>query len=138
MRVLLVGDSEVGKTSLIRRLADRPLHQTYTPTGYFAIETVTSELEVIEVPGSERDRVFSPRAFADVDRIVIMLAMDDIRSVYTLHDWVEQYRRYQKPISVLVNKVDTLPTSERINGYGWRFISTTMDSKEILFNALLA
>lgn len=133
MRVLLLGDCEVGKTSLIRRLTDRLVHPEYRPTEYYAIETITPELEIIEIPGSERNRAFSRQAFADVDRIVIMLAMDDIQSLYTVREWVDQYRRYAKPMTIVVNKRDTFPMAERVNEYGWQFISTQQDSKEILF-----
>lgn len=147
-RVLLIGDAEVGKSSLIRRLDNRPFTSCYQRTGFYAmydLSSVVPNVDIIEVPGSEYSRCLAPQAFQTVDRIVLMLSLDDAHTLYSYHGWMQKFQHLQKPVFILVNKTD-LDDEPRSVIYSmlslhsvhkpWRYISAKTDSQETLIKAV--
>jgi small GTP-binding protein len=148
MRILLLGNSEVGKSTLINRLSGRPLPTAYRPTTFYAVSaTLDSEVDIIEVPGAEMHRTLPLEALASVDRIVVMLAMDDAETLYTHTQWIQNFQHLRKPIRLLVNKSDldaepqttvfTLMSLHNAGEHPWEFISCWSDTRERLMQALI-
>lgn len=145
-RILLLGNAGVGKSSLIRRLSDRELQAHYQPTDFYAASSVTSHLDIIEMPGSELHRLLPLQCFSFVDRIVVMLAMDDAETLYTYAQWIIKFQHLGKPVRLLVNKSDldadpqttvfTLMSLHDVQN-PWRFVSCLTDTKERLLHALV-
>jgi GTPase SAR1 family protein len=146
IRVLLLGNPEVGKTTLIRRLCERPFSRVYEPTGFYAVSAITSWLDIIEIPGTEIHRTLPLETFSYVDRIVVLLAMDDAETLYTYTKWIHKFQHLNKPVKLIVNKSDmdaepqtTVVTmmSLRAAHDPWTFVSCLTDSAESLTRAIL-
>jgi GTPase SAR1 family protein len=144
--MLLLGNSGVGKTTFIRRLSDYPFSPAYQPTGFYAMSAISPVLDVIEMPGSELYRTFPSDAFRGVDRVVVMLSLDDAETLYTYSRWIQKVQHLDKPVLLLVNKSDldaepqtTIFTlmSLRAESNPWRFVSSRTDSKDHLLYTLL-
>ena len=102
---LLVGNSEVGKTSINVRFADSKFTPAYIPTlGIdFKIKTIEMEgkaikLQVWEAPGQERFRSITATYFRGAHGILLIYDVGSLESFKAITDkWLPQIKEYGVP-----------------------------------------
>ncbi|TBT99917.1 small Rab GTP-binding protein [Hamiltosporidium magnivora] len=115
-KVILIGDSGVGKTCLINRYTDNVYHTNYISTiGVdFKIKTLkianeVSKLQIWDTAGQERFRTITSSYYRGAHGIIIVFDMTDLQSFKNVKDWLFEIRRHASEdveIIVLGNKVD--------------------------------
>ena len=115
--ILLLGDSKVGKTSLIMRFSDNvynPVHITTIGID-FKIKTVTLsnekqiKLKIWDTAGQERFRTLTNNYFKNAHGIIIAYDCTEKKSYDGIKAWVEQIKNNGKtsiPALILGNKCD--------------------------------
>jgi small GTP-binding protein len=115
--ILLLGDSKVGKTSLIMRFSDNvynPVHITTIGID-FKIKTVTLsngkqiKLKIWDTAGQERFRTLTNNYFKNAHGIIIAYDCTEKKSYEGIKAWVEQIKNNGKtsiPALILGNKCD--------------------------------
>ena len=119
LRIILVGDSNVGKTSLINRFMGNDFQENYqcTINVDFKIKTITfsssiaAELKIWDTCGQERYRAMTRQYFKDALGIVLVFDISDLNSFKNLSFWMKEIKNYSnsniKPQIILVaNKID--------------------------------
>ena len=119
--ILLTGNCKVGKTSFINKLIkssslediDIP-NNKYVPTDCITSYDVVDEKRhiVYKIYDLSGDNKEDPRDmlqwFGDVEHIIIMCSMDDYHSIKSVKYWVREYNYFNRPFSLMINKVDIL------------------------------
>ena len=144
LRGVLVGDYNVGKTSLVRRIFDNKWEASQSTIGVEFRSGVifdNTKISIWDTGGSERYRSIIPMYFRNVDFIFIVLDKTDpdIHDAYRY--WkglVEKHANPATPWRVLVNKRDLDGISEDAfgdaNAY---FVSAKVDVKHNIIHNLL-
>ncbi|KAJ8249936.1 hypothetical protein COCON_G00231520 [Conger conger] len=115
-KIVLVGNSSVGKTSLLRRFCDDCFHPgTAATVGIdYSVKTVTVEnsrvaLQMWDTAGQERYRSITKQFFRKVDGVVVMYDITAEQSFTAVRDWLSSVRDGAGddiPIMLLGNKTD--------------------------------
>ena len=98
-RVITLGDCFVGKTSIIRTLADENFNSgTFSTIGInFNIKEFTMDdnhkigLKVIDTCGQEKFRSLSKSYFKNVDAVLFVFSLNDNESFDNIKEWIELY-----------------------------------------------
>jgi small GTP-binding protein len=116
VKVVLVGESSVGKTSLASIAHDESLSGDYTPTvgasfvvKSFAVDGAEVRLHVWDTAGQERYRALTPMYYRDAQCVVLVYAIDDGDSFERLKSWRRDIENECDPAPRLVvvgNKLD--------------------------------
>eukprot|EP00403_Amphidinium_massartii_P010179 CAMPEP_0178415804 /NCGR_PEP_ID=MMETSP0689_2-20121128/23739_1 /TAXON_ID=160604 /ORGANISM="Amphidinium massartii, Strain CS-259" /LENGTH=206 /DNA_ID=CAMNT_0020037133 /DNA_START=72 /DNA_END=692 /DNA_ORIENTATION=- len=117
-KVLLIGDSAVGKSSLLLRFADDVYNASYNSTiGVdFKIRTVlkdqkTIKLQLWDTAGQERFRTITQSYYRGSHGIIVVYDVSDRQSFNNVKYWLEEVGKYAAPgaVRLLVgNKCDLL------------------------------
>jgi small GTP-binding protein len=120
-RVIFVGDSGVGKTSLIIRAKTGTYSKNTQPTIGAAITELETEhdgkrvqFQLWDTAGQEIYRNVVPLYFKGVDVAILVFSMMDITSFNNLEDWLHQMLENtgdSVPVVVCGNKVDADQTT---------------------------
>ncbi|WP_432452364.1 MULTISPECIES: EutP/PduV family microcompartment system protein [unclassified Agarivorans] len=103
-RLMLIGQSECGKTTLIQSLQQQPLHYQKTQTLDFVSSAIDTPGEYLENP-----RLYSALINASYDADVIAF-VQSASNPYSI--FAPQFASaFNKPVIGVVTKVDTLATS---------------------------
>jgi len=127
IKICLLGDCGVGKTSLVRRFAYNTFDLDYTPSPGLTVSTKTVVVAhdgrpqpctlVLWDPASSEHSALPYAAFLDSARAVVLVA-DLARpdSIAALGGYVEQVRRLNASVSfgIAANKVDVFGASWRV------------------------
>ncbi|OHS93944.1 GTP-binding protein YPT31/YPT8 [Tritrichomonas foetus] len=115
-KIVLIGDSGVGKTSMINRLTKNEFTIDYTPTvggnvANYVINTDkgTVHFGVWDTAGQEQYRSLVPLYFQGADAIVIVYDITERRSFNSLSEWTSLIRENLRPdilIALVGNKLD--------------------------------
>ncbi|XP_036376469.1 ras-related protein Rab-44-like [Megalops cyprinoides] len=115
-KVVLVGNSSVGKTSLLRRFCDDCFHAgTSATVGVdFSVKTVTVEgsqvaLQMWDTAGQERYRSITKQFFRKADGVVVMYDITAEQTFTAVRQWlanVQEGAGENIPIMLLGNKTD--------------------------------
>lgn len=115
-KLLLIGNSSVGKSSLLMRFADRSFPTEYMNTIGIDYKTHTIEvndqtvkLQMWDTAGQERFRTITSSYYRGAHGILLVFDLTDIRSFEDVAGWLEEIRAYavSKVNIVLVgNKCD--------------------------------
>mmetsp|Transcript_18903 Transcript_18903/g.46417 ORF Transcript_18903/g.46417 Transcript_18903/m.46417 type:complete len:206 (-) Transcript_18903:318-935(-) len=100
-KLLLIGDSGVGKSCLLLRFAD----QTYTPNYIstigvdFKIRTIdldgkTIKLQIWDTAGQERFRTITSSYYRGAHGIIVVYDVTDIDSFNNVKQWLSEIERY--------------------------------------------
>ena len=116
LSVILVGDSSVGKSSILQQLTDKSLDPYGTSTigiDYFSptISTETGEvpLKIWDTAGQECYRSLAKCYYRNADIAVVVFSLTDLNSFRAVRGWVERIREYAPvniPIYIVGNKLD--------------------------------
>lgn len=118
-KLLLIGDSGVGKSSLLLRFADDSYLETYISTiGVdFKIRTVeldgkTVKLQIWDTAGQERFRTITSSYYRGAHGIIVVYDVTDEESFNNVKQWLNEIDRYA---SEDVNKLIVGNKSDRAN-----------------------
>ena len=117
LRILLIGDLGVGKSSLLLRFANDTFTDHYVSTtigvAYKLCETCVEgrnvKLQVWDVAGQERFRTATAAQFKEAQGILILFDIADVESFHNLGEWIKEVQRYGRPdarILLVANKHD--------------------------------
>ena len=115
-KILLIGDSGVGKSCLLMRFMDEKYSDTYISTmGVdFKIQTMQIDDKVIKMQiwdtaGQERFRTITSSYYRGAHGIIIVYDITDAESFDNVTNWLKEIERYaSKNVDILVvgNKLD--------------------------------
>lgn len=115
-KILLIGDSGVGKSCLLMRFMDEKYSDTYISTiGVdFKIQTMQIDDKVIKMQiwdtaGQERFRTITSSYYRGAHGIIIVYDITDAKSFDNVTNWLKEIERYaSKNVDILVvgNKLD--------------------------------
>lgn len=115
-KLVLIGDSGVGKSCLLLRFADDAFTESYISTiGVdFRFRTVkidgkTVKLQIWDTAGQERFRTITSAYYRGADGIIMVYDTTNLESFDHVNDWLKEVNRYaaEKTVKLLVgNKCD--------------------------------
>lgn len=126
-KIVLLGDTAVGKTSLCARLVNNTFDNFNEPTIGAAFQTKTIEsgdishrLEIWDTAGQERYKALAPMYYRGATAAIIVYDVTNEESFKGAKFWVEELRRRGKPNVVIIlvgNKYDLLedPTIKEVD-----------------------
>jgi Ras-related protein Rab-18 len=118
LKIILIGDSGVGKTSLLCRFLDKnfSINQPCTVNADFKIKTLnidsstSAELIIWDTCGQEKYRSLTKQFYKDAHGIILMFDVCDKRSFENLNKWLEEIPKnnVNENFSVVLcgNKID--------------------------------
>lgn len=154
-KLLLIGDSGVGKSCLLLRFADDTYTESYISTiGVdFKIRTIeldgkTIKLQIWDTAGQERFRTITSSYYRGAHGIIIVYDITDQESFNNVRNWLQEIDRYATDQvnkllvgnkSDLTNKrvVSTTTAQEFANSLGITFLETSAKDASNVENAFL-
>ncbi|OSX74520.1 hypothetical protein BU14_0285s0009 [Porphyra umbilicalis] len=154
-KLLLIGDSSVGKSALLLRFADDTYTESYISTiGVdFKIRTIelegkTIKLQIWDTAGQERFRTITSSYYRGAHGIIIVYDVTDLESFNNVKSWLQEIDRFA---SEHVNKllvgnkndltskkmVDTAVAKEFADSLGIKFLETSAKTAENVESAFL-
>ncbi|XP_034542443.1 ras and EF-hand domain-containing protein homolog [Notolabrus celidotus] len=129
-KIVLVGNSSVGKTSLLRRFCDDCFHPgTSATVGIdYSVKTITVDssqvaLQMWDTAGQERYRSITKQFFRKADGVVVMYDITAEDSFTAVRQWltsVKESAGEDIPIMLLANKTDKETERQVQRGVGER------------------
>ncbi|KAK3598664.1 hypothetical protein CHS0354_020425 [Potamilus streckersoni] len=124
-KLLLIGDADVGKSSLIRRFADNTFTESYNSTigldfitKIIQLDGKTIKLQIMDTAGQERFRTITSSYYTGADGIIVVYDITDKESFNNVKKWLQEIDRYacENVKKLLVgNKCDL--TTEKVVDY---------------------
>ncbi|KAM4553815.1 EF-hand calcium-binding domain-containing protein 4B [Fundulus diaphanus] len=115
-KIVLVGNSSVGKTSLLQRFCDGRFHPgTCATVGIdYSVKTITVDnsqvaLQMWDTAGQERYRSITKQFFRKVDGVIVMYDITAEQSFTAVRQWLTSVKEgtgEEIPIMLLGNKMD--------------------------------
>lgn len=94
-KILIVGESRVGKTSIIKRLNNNLFHEnTISTVGldfvnlFFKIDNLNVKLQIWDTAGQERFRTLTKSQFKNTKGILLVYDITDRQSFKSLEYWI--------------------------------------------------
>ena len=123
-KIIIIGDSGVGKSSLLLRFADDDFTENYISTigvdfrfRTLKVDQTTVKLQIWDTAGQERFRTITSAYYRGADGIVLCYDVTEVNSFDHVKDWLTEVQRYapEKAIKLLVgtkaDKVDRKVTT---------------------------
>jgi Ras-related protein Rab-1A len=123
-KILLIGDSGVGKSALLSRFADEEFSSSMIPTiGVdFKIRTVdvagkTVKLQIWDTAGQERFRAITSSYYRSVHAIVVIYDITDYESFKHVGEWLKEVDRYapENTLCTLVGNKSDLESKRAVS-----------------------
>ncbi|KAG2374213.1 hypothetical protein C9374_011050 [Naegleria lovaniensis] len=123
LRVLFLGNSETGKTSIIERLVYDQFEENYTPTigsDFLTSQNIeyrddTYKLQLWDSAGLEKYQGLSVSFYRDIDIVCLVFSVTDLKSANSLNKWREEFLiqagmsvTSSFPFVVIGNKIDCM------------------------------
>jgi small GTP-binding protein len=115
-KVVFLGESTVGKTSIVSAYADEGFNEVHSPTigACFSLHEVrvgqeTIKLKVWDTAGQERYRALTPMYYRDAQVAILVYAVDVSETMTKLTSWIDKLQSdtTTMPIMIIVgNKTD--------------------------------
>ena len=109
IKLLMIGDSGVGKTCLLLRYANDSFSPTFITTigidfkiKNIEIDDKRVKLQIWDTAGQERFRTITPSYFRGAQGIVLVYDVTDRRSFESIRNWISQIQQHA---DVHVNKI---------------------------------
>lgn len=121
-KLLIIGNSSVGKSSLLLRFADDVFNDTFLPTiGVdFKIRTIESsgsviKLQIWDTAGQEKFKTITAAYYKGAQGLLLVFDISDRKSFIDIENWMLEAEKYssQKIVKILIgNKSDKEATRE--------------------------
>ena len=111
-RILLCGDSKVGKTSLISQFTKGRLEDANTTLDVkwkvklFCIGGDVVRMEILDTPGDEASMPLTVKHFKEAQGILVMYDITNEKSFENVAKWMNNIGRNTVPIALVGNKID--------------------------------
>eukprot|EP01122_Echinamoeba_exundans_P005332 TRINITY_DN1549_c0_g1_i1.p2 TRINITY_DN1549_c0_g1~~TRINITY_DN1549_c0_g1_i1.p2 ORF type:complete len:212 (-),score=43.63 TRINITY_DN1549_c0_g1_i1:1561-2196(-) len=119
-KILLIGDSGVGKSSMLLRYTDDVFHDSFISTiGVdFKLKTIpipsapsqTAKLQIWDTAGQERFRTITSSIYRGASGVFVVFDVSDRDSFTNVSRWMQDAQRYtmdNTPMLLVGNKIDT-------------------------------
>ena len=116
LKIVLLGDSGVGKTTIIARWMTGKYYQSLKPTvgtnhqrKVVQIQEKDVELFIWDTAGQEQFHSLMPMYARNAAAVIIICAIDDISSLKNLQSWINVAKESSEPSPPMilgVNKID--------------------------------
>jgi len=120
-RLLIIGDSFVGKTSFLSRYAKGTFNLTYLATAGFEFFTKDDEIdnknvriELWDTSGYEKFHSLTASSFGNAEGIMVMFDVTNPTSFENIRNWTESIKTHLSseynniPVIIIGNKIDIL------------------------------
>ena len=104
LRLVLIGDSGVGKTSLLSKYVDNKFDITLINTCGIDFKTKTLnidgkmvKLQIWDTAGQERFRSITPTYCRNANGIILVYDITEIKSFKSLSFWVDEFSKHSPP-----------------------------------------
>lgn len=121
-KLLIIGNSSVGKSSLLLRFADDVFNDSFLPTiGVdFKIRTIESsgsviKLQIWDTAGQEKFKTITAAYYKGAQGLLLVFDISDRKSFNDIENWMLEAQKYshQKIVKILIgNKSDKEATRE--------------------------
>ena len=121
-QLLIIGDSKVGKTSILRRFCQNTFNSQYLTTigvDFFTKDVIinkkTIHVKIWDTAGQERYRAVTQNFLKKSQGLLIVYSVDDENSFNGLKFWIESieknisFKNGEFPIIIVGNKIDIKP-----------------------------
>ena len=118
-QLLIIGDSSVGKTSILTRYTTGNFKEEYLATvglDYFSkqelIKNKTIQIKIWDTAGQERYKALTPAYFKNAEGVLVVYDVTAIDSFYNLKFWINSIKTNMEsknikiPIVLMGNKID--------------------------------
>mmetsp|Transcript_10443 Transcript_10443/g.11342 ORF Transcript_10443/g.11342 Transcript_10443/m.11342 type:complete len:201 (+) Transcript_10443:49-651(+) len=154
-KLVLIGDSSVGKSCLLLRFADDTFSENYISTigvdfrfRTLPIEKKTIKLQIWDTAGQERFRTITSAYYRGADGIVLVYDSTNAESFEHINDWIKEVNRFASETTVkllIANKsdmvedrqVDPQTGREFAEKLGMQFLETSAKTGEGVDSAFL-
>ncbi len=116
MRLVLIGDFGVGKTSLMRQYLDRTfleapsntLQEDERETTYTAPDSTICDVSLMDTAGQEQFRSFTSSFLRDKHGALAVYDVNNLASFRNLAHWIQEIRKWDEHTQIVVvgNKID--------------------------------
>lgn len=127
-KIIIIGDMNVGKTSLINRYVNNKFHENYKSTigvdlykKELKFNTNRVSLQIWDTAGAERFQSIAPSFYRGCDACVLVFDLTNSKSFNSLEQWIDEFLIYSNPrnpesfpLILLGNKSD-LENTNNIN-----------------------
>ena len=136
-KLLLIGDTEVGKSCLMLRFTDDTYTESYISTvGVdFEIRTIeldgkTIKLQIWDTAGQERFRTITSSYYRGAHGIIVVYDVTDQESFYNVQQWLQEIDRYacENVNKLLVGNKCDLTTKKVVDYTTAKVTSKTLNS----------
>jgi len=128
LKIVILGDSGVGKTSLMERYVNERFVQQYKATigadflsKEIAIDDKLVNMAIWDTAGQERYQSLGPAFYRGADACLLVYDVTDLKSFDSLESWREEFLAYAAPrdpenfpMVVLGNKIDILDRAKAV------------------------
>eukprot|EP00914_Ancora_sagittata_P032210 GHVO01065243.1.p1 GENE.GHVO01065243.1~~GHVO01065243.1.p1 ORF type:complete len:223 (+),score=27.89 GHVO01065243.1:51-671(+) len=118
-KILLVGESDVGKSSMLLRFTDDTFHEKQLSTigvdvkfKFVTIHDKQVKLTLWDTAGQERFRTLTKSYYRGAQGIILMYDTTNRRSFESMRLWIEDVRKHTHGLSIMMlvgNKIDKEP-----------------------------
>ena len=117
LKIILVGDSSVGKTTLVNRYMGYEFNENYSCTinADFKIKSLSitpnigAELTIWDTCGQERFKSLTRQYFKDAHGVILVYDVGDLNSFNNISSWLKEIKtcsNLNPDIALVANKID--------------------------------
>lgn len=121
LKLILIGESGVGKTSLLSRFVSGVFMNTRHVQTVIDLKVQTIQifgklvkLEIWDTAGQERFRAVSREYYRNCDGVVLMYDVTEIETYYKTSSWLSEIRKYTDGVTILVGNKNEDPKSRTV------------------------
>ena len=123
VKIMLIGDSNVGKTSILKRFCKNIFSTSYISTvgidfenKYIKIGKQTINLQIWDTAGQERYKVLSRNYYNNSDAFMIVYDITNLKSFESVTNWIEQIKENasENVKSILIGNKSDLEVKRKI------------------------
>jgi Ras-related protein Rab-8A len=130
-KIILLGDSTVGKTSLIIRFCDSKFNENCTST--VGVDTKTKyvrhndkkiELDIWDTAGQERFKCLAKNCYQGADGIILMYDITQKKTFHNIKNWynnIKDSMNINKVAMIILGNKSDLPNKEVTKEMGEKF-----------------